>query len=157
MASVDLSLLQSYLPILSFLLVFTIVFAVLAKSKILGESKFVNLFVSFLVSTIFISLTGAREYVLTITPWFGVFVVISLFILGLVGFAGKVPEGLTKGIGVLIVVGMIILFLVSAYFTFSSSPAIIKLGDWVSSPRVYGALILIILSGVVSWVLIKAK
>src|SRR3972149_1750908 len=104
MATVDLSLLQNYLPILSFLLVFTVVFAVLAKSKILGESKFVNLFVSFLISTIFVSLTGAREYVLSITPWFGVFIVISLFMLALVGFTGKVPDGLTKGFGILVVV-----------------------------------------------------
>ncbi len=157
MASVDLSLLQSYLPILSFLLVFTIVFAVLAKSKILGESKFVNLFVSFLVSTIFVSLAGAREYVISITPWFGVFIIISLFILALVGFAGKVPEGFTKGFGVIAVVALLIIFLVSAYYTFSSSTAVVKFSDWVSSPKIYGALVLLVLSGIVSWVLIKAK
>jgi len=154
---VDLSLIQNYLPILVFLLVFTIVFAVLAKYKILGESKFVNLFVSFLVSTIFISLTSAREYVLSITPWFVVFIVVSLFILVLVGFMGKVPEGLTKGIGIVLVIALLIVFLVSAYFTFSSSPFIINASDWVSKPRVYGALILLGLSAVVSWVLIKFK
>src|SRR3990172_13038387 len=103
--AVDLSLIQNYLPILSFLLVFTVVFAVLAKTKVLGESKFVNLFVSFIVATIFVSLTSAREYVLSITPWFAVFVIVSLFLLSIAGFAGKVPEGLTKGIGIVLVVG----------------------------------------------------
>src|SRR3972149_8335366 len=111
MATVDLSLFQNYLPILSFLLVFTVVFAVLAKSKILGESKFVNLFVSFLVSTIFVSFTGARDYVNLVTPWFGVFIVISLFILALVGFSGKIPEGFTKGLGAILVVALLVVFL----------------------------------------------
>ena len=154
---VDLSLIQNYLPILSFLLVFTIVFAVLAKYKILGESKFVNLFVSFLTSTIFISLTSAREYVISITPWFAVFIVVSLFILALVGFSGKVPEGFTKGLGIILVIALLVVFLVSAYFTFSSSPVVVDISDWISKPRIYGALILLAVSAIVSWVLIKAK
>jgi len=154
---VDLSLIQNYLPILSFLLVFTIVFAVFAKYKILGESKFVNLFVAFLTSTIFISLTSAREYVISITPWFAVFIVISLFILALVGFTGKVPEVFTKGLGIILVIALLIVFLVSAYFTFSASPAIMDISDWISKPRIYGALILLAVSAIVSWVLIKVK
>jgi len=154
---VDLSLIQNYLPILSFLLVFTIVFAVLAKYKLLGESKFVNLFVSFLVSTIFVSLTSAREYVISITPWFVVFIVVSLFILALVGFTGKIPEGFTKGLGIILVIALLVVFLVSAYFTFSSSPAMIDLGEWISKPRIYGALVLLVVSAIVSWVLIKVK
>ena len=154
---VDLSLIQNYFPILSFLLVFTIVFAILAKYKLLGESKFVNLFVSFLVSTIFVSLTGAREYVISITPWFAVLVVVSLFILALVGFSGKVPEAFTKGLGIILVIALLIVFLVSAYFTFSSSPVMIDIGEWLSKPQIYGALILLAVSAIVSWVLIKVK
>jgi len=153
----DLSLIQNYLPILSFLLVFTIVFAVLAKYKILGESKFVNLFVSFLTSTIFISLTSAREYVVSITPWFAVFIVVSLFILALVGFSGKVPEGFTKGLGIILVIALLVVFLISAYNTFSSVPFVESLSEWISKPRIYGALILLGLSAIVSWVLIKVK
>lgn len=153
----DLSLIQNYLPILSFLLVFTIVFALLAKYKILGESKFVNLFVAFLVSTIFVSLTNAREYVISITPWFAVFIIVSLFILALVGFSGKVPEGFTKGLGVVLVVALLAVFLISAYNTFSSTPFAESISEWISKPRIYGALILLVVSAIVSWVLIKIK
>ena len=153
----DLSLIQDYLPILSFLLVFMVVFAVLAKYKILGESKFVNLFVSFLVATIFVGLTSARDYVAFVTPWFAVFVIAAFFLLVISGFAGKVPEGLTKGIGVIAVIGLLIVFLVSAYFTFSSAPFVVRIADWASEPRIYGTLILVALSALVSWVLIKAK
>jgi hypothetical protein len=133
------------------------VFAVLAKYKILGESKFVNLFVSFLTSTIFISLTSAREYVISITPWFVVFIVVSLFILVLVGFGGKVPEGFTKGLGIILVIALLAVFLISAYNTFSSTPFAESISNWISKPRIYGALILLVISAIVSWVLIKVK
>ena len=155
--AIDISGIGAFLPVLSFLLVFTVVFAVLAKYKVLGDSKFVNLFVSFIVATIFVSLTSAREYVISITPWFAVFVIASMFILSLVGFAGKIPEGLTKGIGVLFVVGLLAVFLISAYYTFSSAPFFTSLSDWISKPRVYGVLLLVVLSALVSWVLIKVK
>ena len=73
------------------------------------------------------------------------------------GFAGKVPESLTKGIGVVLIVALLVVFLVSAYFTFSSSPFIVSASGWLSKPRIYGALILLVLSALVSWVLIKFK
>ncbi len=157
MAAVDISLIQDYLPIITFFLIFTVVFAVLAKYKILGESKWVNLFVSFLVSTIFISLTSAREYVISITPWFAVFVIIALFFLAMVGFLGKVPEGLTKGVGAVIAVLLLVVFLVSAYYTFSSATPVLKFADWITTPRIYGPLILLVVGALVSWVLIKVK
>jgi len=157
MATVDLSLIQAYLPILSFLLVFTVLFAVLAKYKMLGESKFVNLFVSFIIATIFVSLTSARDYVISITPWFAVFIIVALFLLAITGFAGKVPEGLSKGIGIGLVIALLVVFLISAYYTFSSAPFFDSLGDWISTPSVYGVLLLVLASALVSWVLIKAK
>ena len=157
MATVDLSLIQAYLPILSFLLVFTVLFAVLAKYKILGESKFVNLFVSFIIATIFVSLTSAREYVISITPWFAVFIIVSLFLLAISGFAGKIPEGLNKGLGIILVIGLLIVFLVSAYFTFSSAPFVVGVGDWIARPQIYGALLLVVLGALVSWILVKVK
>ena len=67
---VDISGVTYFEPILAFLVVFVVLYAVLAKTKILGEdNKFVNIFASFLVATIFVAAAGVREYVLTITPW----------------------------------------------------------------------------------------
>lgn len=155
MVTPDISSIGEFLPILGFLLVFIVIFAVLAKTKILGDSKWVNLLVSFIISTIFISLTTAREFVLNITPWFAVFILLAAFILAVAGFGGKVPEGLTKGIGILLVVGLIAVFLISAYMTFSGVPIIEQIADWLKTPKVYGAVVLLVLSAVVSWILIK--
>jgi hypothetical protein len=91
------------------------------------------------------------------TPWFVVMLVCFVFVLLFIGFAGKIPEGFHKGIGIVFVLALIVLFLVSAYFTFSDTPFIDTLRNWVSSPKVYGALLLLVLSAIVSWVLIKTK
>lgn len=155
MATVDLSAIQTFAPILAFLLVFTVVFAILAKTKILGESKFVNLLVSFITATLFVAVTSVRDYVVQITPWFAVFMVALFFILLLAGFHGKIPEGLTKGVGVIAIVGLLLLFLVSAFFTFSSDPFVERVTDWVTRPRVYGALLLLVASAIVSFILTR--
>ncbi|HLF53735.1 MAG TPA: hypothetical protein VI544_00995, partial [Candidatus Nanoarchaeia archaeon] len=100
---------------------------------------------------------SAREYVISITPWFAVFVIVSLFLLAISGFAGKIPEGLTKGLGIVLVIGLLVVFLVSAYFTFSSAPFIVEIGDWIARPQIYGALLLVVLGALVSWILVKVK
>ncbi len=157
MAEVDLSWMQDYFPIISFLLVFVVVFALLMKTEVLGKNKFIQLITSFLLATIFVGVTSAREYVIQITPWFVVFVICLVFVLVLIGFAGKIPEGFHKGIGIAFVVATLVLFLVSAYFTFSDMPFFETLSDWITSPKVYGALLLVVLTAIVSAVLIKTK
>jgi len=53
-------------------------------------------------------------------------------------------------------VGLLIVFLIAAFFTFSAEPYITRVVDWITSARVYGAFILIAVSAVVSWILVKA-
>jgi len=154
--AVDISGLEYYLPILSFLIVFVAVFAVLAKTKVIGENKWVQLFLAFLVATIFVTASGAREYVIKVTPWFAVFVILLFFLLALIGFSGKVGF-LEKGIGVVFVIGLLVLFLVSAYFSFGEAVHFIEFKEWLFTPKVWGALSLIVVSAVVSWILVKTK
>ncbi|MCX8158942.1 MAG: hypothetical protein N3D20_01475 [Candidatus Pacearchaeota archaeon] len=154
--AIELSAFNDLLPIFSFLLIFISVFAIFAKTKILGENKWVQLFISFVIASVFITTSGAREFVIKMTPWFAVFVVLLIFILALIGFSGKVAF-LEKGIGVIFVVGLLVLFLVSAYMSFGDISNFVKFKNWLFSPRIYGALFLIIISAVVSWVLVKSK
>lgn len=156
MAALDLSLVQDFSPILVFLLVFTVVFAVLAKTKILGEDKWVHLFIAFLTATLFVAVTNAREYIIGITPWFAVFVVSLMFILAIAGFTGKLSDSLTKGIGSVFIVGLLLVFLISGFYTFSSEPFIDRFKDWLFRPRVYGVILLVAAGALASWVLVKA-
>lgn len=168
----DLSGIEYFLPILSFLVVFIIVFAVLNKTKIIGENKWWQLFVSFVFATIFISAAGARDYVLNIIPWFAILVVSFVLILVVVSFIGKPVENMNKGLGMAFVIILILAFLVSALFVFSDyitpylpwsqgygsggNPNVLGVLDWIFSPRVFGAILLLIVSAVVSWILVKS-
>ncbi|MDP3881514.1 MAG: hypothetical protein Q8Q31_01410 [Nanoarchaeota archaeon] len=167
---VDLSGISYFLPLLSFLLVFVVIFAILQKTKIF-ENKWLQLFISFLFSTIFVSFVGARDYVINVIPWFAVMVVCLFLILFLISFVGKPLEGWNKGIGIMFVVALILVFLISALFVFSSfigpylpggdrtnvNPDIVNFVGWAYSSRVAGGFFLLIISALVSWVLVKMK
>jgi hypothetical protein len=167
---IDLSGISYFLPLLSFLLVFVVIFAILQKTKIF-ENKWLQLFTSFLFSTIFVSFVGARSYVINVIPWFAVMVVCLFLILFLISFVGKPLEGWNKGMGILFVVALLLVFLVSALFVFSSvigpylpggdagsaNSDVIRFLGWAYSSRVAGGFLLLIISALVSWVLFKAK
>jgi hypothetical protein len=172
MVFVDLSFFTYFVPLLSFLVVFLISFAVLQKAN-LFDSKFWQIFVAFLVAVIFVSAVGPTEYISVIIPWFAIFVVAFVLILALLGFAG-VSQSFPKfnsGVGIAFVIGLLLIFLVSGIFVFSSyiSPYlpwnsgyggntdVLHMTNWLYAPRVYGALLLLVISGLVSWFLAKSK
>ncbi len=155
---VDISGISYFAPLLAFLVVFVIVFALLNKTKLLGENAFIQLFVSFVIGTIFVSAAGVRDYVLTITPWFAVLIVSLFFVLFVIGFVGKPAESMTKGVGIVFILLLIIIFLFSGFVVFSEflipylpgGPA-----SWIYSSRVVGALLLLVISAIVSWILVR--
>ena len=158
--AIDISWISYFAPILAFLIVFVILFALLNRTKLIGENAWVQLFISFLTATIFVSGAGVRDYVLTITPWFALLIVSLFFVLFIVGFVGKPAEFMQKGIGVASVLVLIVIFLISGFIVFSDvlgsylpgGPA----GDLIYTSRVFGALLLLVICAVVSWVLVAS-
>ena len=166
---VDLSAISYFLPLFSFLLVFIIVYAVLVKSKIIANNG-LQLFTAFLMATIFVSATGAKDYVLHITSWVALLLASLFFIMLILGLVGKEVEFLHKGIGIAFVVITILLFIISAVVVFSdyfssylpwnngigANQDILQVTDWFFSSRIFGAFILLVISGLVSWVLMNS-
>ena len=165
--AIDVSGLEFFIPVFSFLFVFIVVYALLFRYKVLGDSKFVNLLISFIAAVIFISFSSLRLYVETIIPWFVVLVVVVFFILLLGMFSSKdwVPKSWLAWIfvGVLVVI-----FLISAIYVFNPvfHPDLIiapgggesfwvQVTDFFGSSRVAGSILLIIVAVIVSWVLTK--
>ena len=160
----DVSAVTYFAPIAAFLIVFLVSFAILHKSKLLGESKWVNLFVSFVIAALFISVASLRLYVQTITPWFGALLVSLFFILALLGLIGGADKthGFLRGF---FLVAAILIFLISGVVVFSDTLAPWLPGtpesfgnpvsSWVYSPPVVGAIILIVIAGAVSWALVR--
>lgn len=172
MAVIDVSFVTYFGPLLAFLIVFVIVFAVLNKTKIIGENAWVQSILSFIVAGVFVSVAGASDFVLTATPWIAVLIVSLAFIILMLAFVNvKIEGGVSKGIGGVAVLLALVIFVVSAFFLFShtitqylpgsttggGNPEILNFLDWLYSARVAGAIVLLVVGGIVSWILVKAK
>lgn len=169
-STVDLTGIQYFLPLLSFLLVFVVSLAFLMKTKILGN-KFIEFLVSFIVATIFVTFVGPQKFIQNIAPAVAVLIVCAFFILLLAGIFGKDLAFMSKGMGILFVIILFIVFIVTAFVVFSSSitpylpggnygsgnPDVSLFSDWLFSSRVGGAILLLIVSALVAWVLVKFK
>lgn len=97
--------------IFPFLLVFVLVFAILDKTKILGEGKRqINAIVSLVIALIFVSFTNAVGIVVKLMPFLAVVLVIILVFYLMMGFVWNEKEGFNVPRGVKIA-GAIIVFI----------------------------------------------
>ncbi|MFH0808433.1 MAG: hypothetical protein V1888_02350 [archaeon] len=105
--------------LLPFLLVFVVVFAILQKSKILGEGKAqVDAIVGLVVGLILIGVPGPRDILVGIMPWMAVGVAVILVFMILYGFVAgdlsddkNMPKGLKYtflGLAAVFTVGVVI-------------------------------------------------
>jgi len=170
--AIDISGIFIFMPIFSFLFIFLIVYAVLAKTKVLGDVGFYNFFVSFIMSIIFLSFSSLELYVQTIVPWFIVLVVCVFMVMLIAGFATKDLDwlvGSKSKFGWVIIGILLIIFLVSAIRVFNPvfhPDLLITSGEGTSlieqirysvDGRVFGTILLIIVAGAVSWVVTRVK
>lgn len=94
--------------ILPFLLVFTLVFAVLDKTKLLGEGKRqINAIISLVVGLILMGFPFAREIVVKLIPFLVVSLVILFVFMLIFGFVSGKKEGDVLGFGLKIALGII--------------------------------------------------
>lgn len=153
--AIDISGLNYFMPLFGFLFVFVIVLALLIKTKILGDNKFINILVGFIIAIIFATMTSVRGYVQAVTPWFAVLVIALFFILVIVGLSQQKIEDFVKPWFVWVfVIVLILIFLISAIkvfpFTFSD------ITDFITTEaRIVGAVILLIVAALAAWVIAK--
>jgi len=166
--AIDISGIYFFMPVFSFLFVFLIVYAILARTKILGESGFVNLLVSFIMSIIFMSFSSLELYVKTIVPWAIVLLVIVFLVLLLAGMSTKdLGKIMTNKFAWAIIIILLIIFLISAIKVFNPvfhPDLVITSGEGTSlveqiayslDGRVTGTILLIIIALAVSWILTR--
>jgi len=164
--AIDISGLNFFMPIFSFLLVFVISYVLLARFKIVGESKFANVLISFIIAIIFMSFSSLKLYVETIIPWFVVLLVIVFLVLLMGLFTSKdwIPKSWFAWIVVII---LIIIFLISAIRVFNpvfhpdlgitsgqGTSMLEQLGGYFDG-GVLGSILLLVIAGIVAWVLTR--
>lgn len=165
------STLAYFMPLFSFLLVFILVFALLAKTKLLGENAFLHLFISFVIAIIFFVSPTAQEFTKLSMPWVGVFIVCLIIIMLTLAFVGGNIESVISSpiLAKVAIVALLIIFLVSAIQVFGPViepylPGAVETGgdDYLLSikhtifhPTIVGSVLLLAIAAVVSWVLTK--
>ena len=151
----SLSALEYFLPILAFLAVFVVIYAILIKTRVLGENTFVALFISFVLSVFFVIEASLVDYVLFTSAWF-IVIVFAIFLLFVVVafFPGKL-DFLGKTWISWVVVGLLIaFFIIASAYSFNWAVNWSVVNDWLYTDW-FGLVLLLVIAGVVSWVLTK--
>jgi len=166
----DVSVVTYFAPILAFFIVFVLMYALLNKTKVIGENTWILLFVSFIIATIFVTAGSVSQVLLNVIPWFAILVVALFFILLLSGFVGEI-DAIRKGVNWFFVILLVLVFIISGVKVFShtlspylpgpyfgagdADPQVLFFLDWLYTPRIIGAVLLLGLAALVSWVLVK--
>lgn len=143
------------MPIFAFLFVFVFVYALLQKTKVIGDSKFVSILLSFILAIFFVVNASLVEFVKFNAGWFAVFLVCILFILILVSFThGKIDFIQKPAVGWVLIAAIIIFFIISSSYTFNWAINLGALSGVVNSAWA-GFILLLIVAGIASWILTK--
>ena len=168
---INISGLEFFMPILSFLFVFLVVFIILGLTSVLGESKFLHFLIAFIMAVIFMSFSSMELYVRTINAWFVTLLVIVFLVLMIAGFSTKKIDSIMSPAFAWVIIGVLVLiFLIAAIKVFNPvlHPDLIvtsggseesfseQLGYFFSSSKVAGSVLLIIVAAIVSWVLTRS-
>jgi hypothetical protein len=174
MAQFDVSGLSYILPIVSFLFVTLIVYAILDKTKILGENKWINAIIGILLGFMFVVVASIREYITTVIPWLIVLLITMFFIIILISFSQKDADKLIKpGFSWVFVILLVIIFIIAAikvfnpvlspffYGAYEPSPGNFVIGsvaDFIMSSQFWGTLLLVVIAVIVAFIITrKAK
>lgn len=146
--------------VLPFLLVFTLVFAILDKTKILGEGKRqINAIVAFVIGLILLAFPYPRDIIINLMPLLAVMVVVLLVFILLFAFASgekevKMPKGLKITFGILIALVLIIALVV---FTGYGDFILNAIGGGEGSGLLSNLFFIAIIGGAIAVVLATGK
>ena len=106
----SIALFENFSIIFVWLLVFTMIYAILSWKKPLGENNSVNTLLSLAISSVFLFSQDAAKVVQTALPWFVIMVFVFVFMtIGKEAFGAKWTTGLPQNIGVWIIILSIII------------------------------------------------
>lgn len=140
--------------VLPFLLVFVLVFAVLQKTKVLGEGNSrIDSLIALVIGLILIGVPQPRQYIVGIIPWLAVALVVLLVLFLIYGFgASDAKTGLVlpdwfKKSSLWAAIVFVVIVVVSVIIGWDS------IGGWFDSEWIGNVLVLLVV-GVALWVAI---
>lgn len=145
--------------ILPFLLVFVLVFAILQKSKILGEEKKqIDALIALAIALILVAVPQPRAYIVDMVPWLAVALVVLLIFMLIYGFVGEIdekkglrlPNWVRTGVLILSIIFVIVLVL---YITGAWD----KVYSWVAEGDAGGNILVLSVVGIALWIVLGVK
>jgi len=119
--TLDFSWLSEGMPIFGFVLVFVLIYAILAKTKVLGESKGINGVISFILGVILMCFSGVGSFVANSAATFAVMISLLFFFFVMIAFVIK--DNLIKLTKPLTIVFIILFAIVLIGVIFKSFPS----------------------------------
>ena len=157
---VSLSAIATIMPIISFLFIFILIYALLAETKVLGENNVIAVFIALVVASFFIVEVRLVEFTNLSVSWVVAFIVCLVLIMMMLGFAGKdvlkvVAETNAKGFAAVIVIGVILVFVFSSMYVFNWAINWDLIQSWFDKEW-FGMVLLVVLAGLVAWKIVPA-
>ncbi len=138
--------------VLPFALVFTLIFAILEKSKILGEGKHqINSIISLVSAFILVGVPLARGVIIQVVPVIAVLAVLILVFMIILGFVGgTTKEGnLSKGLGITIGIIAGIVLIAAVLWSTGWLGKIIQFGKMPQASIFWQSVVFIVIIAVV--------
>jgi hypothetical protein len=146
--------------ILPFLLVFTLVFAVLQKSKVLGEGKRqIDAIVSLVIGLLVISFGQATGIIIQLIPFLAVSLVVVLVFMLLVGSFHDGGDFLPKGFKTFLMIIALIATVIAVMYITNAWDFLLNLlaYDGTGSPFLGNIIFVLLIIGVVAFVMWGAR
>lgn len=150
---------EYFMALFGFIFVFVLAYALLIKSKMLGDNNIISFIVAVVIAIIFSSLTSAQNYLQTATPWVAVLMVLLFFVTFIVSMGPHKVESIVKPEFIWVIVGLlVVVFIISAVYVF---PDVFKsiwdgLKDFANTQaKIASAIIFLIIAGIVAWAITK--
>jgi len=157
--------LASFKVVFIFLFVFTLFYAVLSKTKILGPNKGIHFLISFSVAMLFMFAANPLEFVDLVIPWLGVLLIVFMCFMILFMFIGVKGETIVgaisePGITWTIVITLLVLLVIALTKVFGAQVASLTsdlpedsqdnflggVGEIVFSTKVLGMFLIILIA-----------
>lgn len=156
--ALDMAWLGYYMPIFAFTFVFAVIYAILMKTKIVGDNFYVTALTATVISIIFISFSPGVSYIGTVVPWIAIIFIALFFVLMLVMFSQKEVDKFMGGKFTWVFVMLLgLIFLGSAVFVFGpiiteSYPNVAK---FLFTEKVIGGGILLVVAAAAAWLVTR--
>ncbi len=153
------------MALLAFLLVFFVTYALLAKTKLIGDNNFIHLISSLLIAAVFVASPNAKELTIVTIPWLAVLIVVVFVVILLFTFLhGKLEDVVESPlVSIIIIIIILVIFLTAAINVFGPFLSQYLPGpnqkagiiSFILNPAVLGGVVLTIIAAIASYVLTK--